>query len=487
MYAKLLQLEIKQFFRNPQFGTNLAMKILMGFLMVYFALMYLGLPFLLYYLAKDELQVDPLLLFCQFFFYYWVLDLVLRYFMQQMPTQNIKPLLPLNLSKKTLVNYTIVKTFTHFFNWGYLLFLIPFAILLLKDGTYSVVGIVAFSIGILFLFYFSNFLNILLNGRTPVLVVVTVITLVLGGLNYLGYLPITEYSEQVFYGMYERPYLAVVPIVLTIVAAYFAHKTIERNFYLDRGLEVKAVEARTEDISYLNRFGVTGTFIKNDLRLIRRSKAARSAAFMGVLFLFYGFLFFNSAYETDFMKLFAAIFVSGGFMFTYGQMVPSWDSSYYPLMMSLNVPYKQYLIGKWALLVSGTFVLLLLSTFYLFFGLDLWLTILAAGLYNLGVNCQITLLAGAFQKRPIDLNSSTKSMGGKNTFNVRTILLMIPQLVLPMAVYALTKHFFGIWAAVAALGLLGLIGLLLRDQFFNLIVKAYKKEKYSTLIAFKKS
>lgn len=487
MYIRLLRLEILNFLRNPQFATNLAMKILMAFGMLYFGLVYLSTPFILYFYATKEMQADPLVLFCQFFFFYWVLDLAVRYFMQQMPTQNMKPFLTLNLSKTFLVRYTIFKTFTHFFNWGYLLFLLPFAGLLIFEGEYSILGTLGFTIGILFMFYFSNFLNILLNGKTSILVATVAIVAILGALEYFHIFSVLAISQDVFYSLYIHPWLCLIPILLALGAAYWAYQTIKKTFYLDQALELKVAEGKTENIKFLNRFGVTGTFINNDVKLLKRSKAARSAALMGFVFLFYGLLFFNSAYETDFMKLSAAIFVTGGFMFMFGQRVPSWDSSYYPLMMTLNVPYKQYLKGKWALLVTGTFVSLLLSFFYLFFGFDLWLIIFGAGLYNLGVNCHVTLLAGAYNKKPLDLNSSSKSFGGGNNFNLKTLLLIIPQMILPMAVYALMNHFFNQYLAVAALGGLGFLGLLLRDKIFDLIVSVYKKEKYTTLVAFKKA
>ena len=486
MYLRLIRLELLNFFRNPQFGTNLAVKILMGFAMVYFALVYVGSPFLLYYYAVDELKADPLTLFCRFFFYYWVLDLVIRYFMQQMPTQNLKPFLTQNLSKTFLVRFTIFKTFTHFFNWGYLLFLLPFAGLLIFDGGYSVLGTIGFTIGILFMFYLSNFLNILLNGKVSVLIATVVVAVILGAFEYFQIFSFASLSEQIFYSLYSQPWLCLIPMLLASCAAYAAFQTIRKTFYLDQGLALKVVEGKTENIKFLNRFGVTGTFINNDVKLLKRSKSARSAVFMSVAFLFYGFLFFNGAYQQDFMKLFAAIFVSGGFMFMFGQRVPSWDSTYYPLMMTSNVPYKQYLKGKWALLVAGTFISLILSSFYLFFGFELWLIIFAAGLYNLGVNCHIVLLAGAYNKKPLDLNSSSKSFGGGNNFSVKTFLLILPQMLLPMAVYGLVNYFFNQYAAVASLGLLGLLGFLIRDVIFDLIVKVYKKEKYSTLEAFKK-
>src|SRR5690606_40026648 len=97
MYFRLLKLEIKNFFRNPQFGANLAMKILMGFAMAYFSLVFIGCAFGLFFFAREEMNVDPVLLLSKYFLYYWVIALMARYFIQQRPTQNIKPFLTHNI------------------------------------------------------------------------------------------------------------------------------------------------------------------------------------------------------------------------------------------------------------------------------------------------------------------------------------------------------------------------------------------------------
>lgn len=485
MYARLLRLEIKNFFRDPQFGVNVAMKVLMAFALVYFALLFLGLPFALYFYS-EKIGENPLQLFARYFFYYWILDLVIRYFLQQMPTQNLKPFLGQNITKKQLVKYTIIKTFFHFFNWGYLLFLIPFALLLAIDGGYEIFGIMFFTIGILAMLYFSNFLNILLNGKNSIVIVVGSIVIALGALDYYGLLNVSHYSEIVFYSFFTTRWAFLVPVFFVIVLAYYSFKLIYDNFYLDKGLALKKVEGKTQNIAFLNRYGVIGAFVNNDIKLLRRSKAAKSAVITSFLFLFYGLLLFNSAYETEFMQLFAGIFVTGGFIFVFGQRVPAWDSSYYNLMMTQMVPYKEYLKGKWAVLVMGVVISLFLSLFYLFLGIEIWLVILGGGLYNLGVNSYLTLLAGAYHKTPIDLDSSGKAFGSSNNFNMKVILMMIPQLILPMGVYALASSYFGQGVAVAILGLIGLIGFALRDKVFNLIVKVYKREKYATIESFKK-
>lgn len=486
MYLKLLRLELKNFIRNPQFGANLAMKILTAFGIAYFSLIFVALPFLLYFFAKNKLHTDPLMLFCKFFVYYWAFDLVIRYFIQQMPTQNIKPFLTTGLTKKILVKYTIIKTLFNFFNWGNLLFLIPFAGLLIFEGGYSVISVLMFLIGIQSIFYFNNFLNILLNGKDSVVFGVFGVVIALGALEYFKIIQLSELSQTVFYSFYSLPGVFLVSVVLALVTMYLCYRMIFENFYLDKGLELKKVEGKTENIEFLNRYGVMGTFINNDIRLLKRSKAAKSAVFASVLFLFYGLLTFTKGYDNAFMQLFTGIFVTGGFMFMFGQRVPSWDSSYYPLMMTQNVPYKEYLKGKWALVVIAVFISIILGLVYILVSWDFYLTVLGAGLYNLGVNSYITLLAGAFNKKPIDLNTNAKSFGGGNNFNMKTMLLLIPQLLVPMAVFAGVKYFLGIYPAVASLGILGIIGFLMRDKIFDSIVKIYKTQKYSTLESFKK-
>ena len=486
MYLKLLRLESKSFFRNPQLGANIAMKILMGFSIVYFSLVFIGGAFGLFYFAKEELHVDPLKLFCQFFLYYWAADLLIRYIFQQMPTQNIKPFLTQNITKNKLVSYTIVKTAAHFLNWIILLFLIPFCTLLLFHG-YSPIGVVSFFLGVFAVVLFNNFLNILLNGKTIVVVIVGLIVAGLGALEYFQIIKLSAYSEQIFYSFFTQIGVFVLPILLLAGAMYLAHKQISNNFYLDQGLELKKAEGKTENIEFLNKFGVIGTFLNNDIRLLKRSKAAKSAVFGSLAFLFYGLLLYNPVYQNDLMKFFAGLFVTGGFVFMFGQKVPAWDSSYYPLMVTQNVPYKKYLQAKWSLVVVAILFCMLLSTAYIYLSWEFFWIIFAGGLYNLGVNSYLVLLSGAYNKQPIDLNSRAKSMGSKNNFNIKLILMMLPQMLLPMAVFAGVKYFFGMTPAIFVIGMMGFIGFLLRDKIFDQIVKIYRTEKYSTLEAFKKA
>jgi len=485
MLQRFVRLEFKNFFRSSSLAANIVVKIFQLLGVLYILALFVFVAFGAFYFPKQKLHIDPLSFISKFLIYWLIADLFLRYFFQQMPTQNIKPFLTMNIKKSTLVNYMISKTFLSFFSWGGLFIYVPLLGILLYNG-YSVLGSFSWILAIIILSFTINLINILLNGKDLAVWIIGGLLVFAGGLDYYNVIALSSASEKFFMMFYGHWYVIVLPIAIFVILYIICSKFIYDNFYLDKGLEMKQEVGKTENIQFLNKYGVLGTFINNDIRMIKRSKAAKSIALGSFLFLFYGLLLFSSpAYKTAYMQLFMGLFVTGGFLFLFGQRVPSFDSSYYPLMMTLNVPYKEYLKAKWWMIVSAVAVSMVLAVGYAFVSWDLYFTFLAAGLYNVGVNSQVVLLSGAFNKNPIDLNARGKTLGKKNNFSFKNILLLLPQMVLPMAVFGVSKYFFGTTAAVASLGVLGLIGFFLREKFFDFIVKLYKKEKYSTIKAFK--
>jgi multisubunit Na+/H+ antiporter MnhC subunit len=267
---------------------------------------------------------------------------------------------------------------------------------------------------------------------------------------------------------------------------YFTYNYLKTNLYLDAGLSTKQEIAKTEDLTWLNQFGTLGTFLKNDIKLIKRNKRSRTTVVMSILFLFYGFIFFReNSHQPEVMRIFAGIFVSGGFLFTFGQFVPSWDSSYYQLMMTQNISYKGYLSSKWWLIVIATFISTILSSFYLIYGWQVYLTIVAGAIYNIGVNSHLVLLGGAFTKTPIDLQSTKGAFGDKKAFNTSAMLLSLPKLLLPILLYWAGSSILNFNLGLAFVAIAGVLGFAFRDIVFSKIEKIYKIEKYKTIDSYK--
>lgn len=486
MFKRFLKLEWKSFFRGSSVGLNLLMKIFRMIGIFYFIFCFAGMAFLAYFYVEKEMGENPLKMVSRFLIIAWVVDLIFKYIVQQLPTQNIKPFLTLNIPKKVVVNYTLIKTFLSPFSWMNSFFFITFCGIMLFNG-YGTLNTISWFVGVSLLFYLNNFLNFLFNDKEKIAIGVGVVIAVVSLLTYYDVIPTLSYSETFFYTIFEKPYFVLIPIALFAGLWKITFNYIRKGFYLDEGLEAKKVVGKTENIDFLNRYGAIGTFINNDIRMLKRNKVTKGILLGSFMFVFYGLLMFtNKYYQTPTALMFMGLFVTGGFQFTFGQRVPSFDSAYYPLMMTLNVPYKEYIKAKWWLLNIVTVFCIVLALFYAYFGWDVYFAFFAAGLYNIGVNSQFTLWSGAYNKTQVDLNLKEKRVGQKNSFSFKALILMIPKMILPMAVYGAMNYFFGIQAAVISIAVLGLLGFVLREKIFDIIIKKYKSEKYSTLEAFKK-
>jgi nitrate/nitrite transporter NarK len=95
------------------------------------------------------------------------------------------------------------------------------------------------------------------------------------------------------------------------------------------------------------------------------------------------------------------------------------------------------------------------------------------------------LLAGAFTRTPIDLTSNKNAFGDKKAFNFKTFLLIIPQIILPVALYFVGNYFFSDLVGFAFVAGAGVAGFALKGKVFNMIENIYQKQKYETIAAYK--
>ncbi|HEA29366.1 MAG TPA: hypothetical protein ENH91_05135 [Leeuwenhoekiella sp.] len=486
MFKHFITLQWKGFFRSASLKANLIFKIFTALGALYLIAMFTFAGIGLYYGLQDN-GYEPLQTLNRFMIYYLVGDLIFRYFFQKMPIINIKPLLLLPFDKKKIVNYALGKTAVSYFNLVHAFFFIPFTVVLLMNG-YDPMGVGCWLLGMIFLFYVNNFINIFLNDILSLVVVVATLFIILGGAHYYGYFNITDYTLEFFQSLYSTNWVFLLPLAALILMIVIAHRYFSARLYMDAGLAAKATTASTENLDWLNRFGRISIFLKNDIKLIKRNKRSKTTIIMSVVFLFYGLLFFTGgveSYDNPFMKIFAGIFISGGFLFSFGQFVPSWDSSYYPLMMTQNISYKEYLTSKWYLVVIATAISTILGAGYLYFGWEAYAAVVVGGIFNMGVNGHVVLLGGAFNKTPVDLTSNKKAFGDSSAFNIKSILISVPKLVLPIAFYAIGHFTLGPIFGYALVALAGLAGFAFRNWTFKKIEAIYKKEKYKTIAAYK--
>ena len=492
MVGKLLSLEWKSFTRSASFGKSLGLKIFMIFIGAYFAVMFLFMGIGLYPIIKKVFpEEDPLFKLNEYILAWLAFELIFRFFMQSLPVVQIKPLLLQNIKKVKVINFVLLKSLFSFYNILPILIYVPFAIVVAVKSNHTAVSMTGWACSVLFLSFSVNYFNFLIKKKfaedlksfLPAIILI----LVLASLEYFDVFPVSEKFGLFLNYVLEMPYLAILPLVLVIVFFVWVRATLKKKFYLDSGLKTKQKEVKSQDFEWLKRFGDIAPFLQLDMKLIWRNKRPKTTVYLSFFFLLYGLLFFtNSVYEgMPVMFVFAGIFISGIFMINFGQFVPSWDASYYQMIMSQNIPMRKYLASKAALISFSIIILTILSTPYVYFGWNILLIIFVCALYNLGVNVPLLMFTGSFNKKRIDLEKSP-FMNYQGT-GAAQWLVALPLLAVPIGLFYLFYKVFNFNIGLLAIGVLGVIGILLRNYLMDRITIRYKKNKYAMIHGYKQT
>lgn len=486
MIKRFLSLEWKQFSRASYFQKGIAIKIVLFFAALYFGgiAVFLGVG-IFFILKKAVPDVDPIETVNNFLIYWVLFDLVIRFFMQQLPVMNIKPLMAIPIKRKTIVHFLLGKTTLSFFNIITILLFVPFCVVLFVKG-YAVLNVICWFLSIIFITLSVNFLNFLINKNNTFFYIITSVLVVLVGLEFYGIYKTSVPIGMAFNALFNNPYLVIIPLGLLIGLYRLNFSYIINEFYLDGAISKKVEKVDTTDLTWMNRFGSIAIFLKNDVRLIWRNARPKQVLMMSFLFLFYGLIFYTQETYQNMPAFlaFASMFVTGGFLMTFGQLVPSWDSEYYKLLMSQNIPYRKYLESKWYLMVVAVAISFVLSTPYLYFGWKIFGMIAAGALFNIGLNSFITLFGGALNRVPIELNVKAKAFGNTNGFNPTQMLIALPKLVLPMLLFYVPYKLINFEVGLIVLALSGVLGIVFKNFFLSKIESIYQKGKYKTIAAF---
>ena len=488
MNKLLFSIERKGRKRGVSSATDIMVKVLKWFVIVYIGFLFFGLGMGLNPMVEEMFPGENIVaVVSRYIIFYFSAELSFRFFLQKLPHGNIRPLLIQNITRSKIVKYFLTSSFISPFNFLQLIFFVTFSVasIFFLKGNYEVI---AWSFSMYAICLGLHYVFILMESYNTVFYAVIVVIGALGVVQYYQLYDLGVYLEPIFYLPYKNPAALVLYFAFPLVTAFFAYR-----YYLDRlyieNIDVKETKgAETQDFNWLNRFGFYAIFLKNDVRLLLRNKRAKSTIMVGGLFLFYGLLLINMGETTSdsmFLSVVIGYIVSGGFMSMFGQFVPSWDSAHYNLLMSLNINYKEYLTAKWLLMSIVIILSTVLGAFYLYWSVQLYLMIIAMAIFNIGVNSLIVLYTGCFIRSPIDLSANKNIFGDKKAFNAKVLLLSIPQFLVPIVLYALGSIHSTMTGLILIAGA-GVIGMFFRGYAFKKIAKVYESDKYKLIDAFQK-
>ncbi|HSI71146.1 MAG TPA: DUF5687 family protein [Gillisia sp.] len=492
MYKRFILLEWKAFFRSASVGKSIGVKILMVFLALYFATLFLFAGIGLYPLIQKYFPGEDPIAVANSYILLWLLaELSLRFFLQTLPVIDIKPLLVLPVRKRKVVNFVLIKSVFSFFNFLPLLLILPFGLFNIYKNEHSTVEIFAWMLAVWGLSLAVNFANFIIKKKftenLKALLPAVLVVVILGALDYFGILGITGWFGMLLDYILIYPWAAIVPVLLFIGLFFWNQKNLESKFFLDAHLKERTKSANTREFIWTKRFGDIAPYLQQDLKMIWRNKRPKTAVYMSLLLLGYGMIIYPQEMYHDMpaFYVFVGIFITGIFMINFGQFIPAWDASHYPLIMAQNIPVNKYLDAKAGLITFSVVVLAILATPYLYFGWRIFLLNLVCAIYNIGINIPILLYAGSFNRKRIDLDKSPfmnyQGMGAAQW------LVGLPLLVLPVLFFWIFYKLISFEIGVAFLLGLGILGLIFRSRAIDFIAQVYKRKKYAMIEGFKQT
>ena len=483
---KLFSLQWKETFRAPQWEAKLSIRILIIAFTIYFlGSIVLGSSFVYPLLNETVLEKEPIEVFNHSLLFLFFVELILRFFLQQLPGTNIQSLILLPIKKAKIINHVLLRSVFSAFNLFPFIVYLPFAISTYKDD-YMASQVVAWWLALASTTLAMNFFNYLINKNNyyfVLLLSVIASTIVLKSYTSIN---LGSFVGVAFDAVVETPLVFFGFLLLLLTAYTLVFFYLKKGFYLDAGLGNKQTKVRGGTLTMLNFLGEDALFLKNDLRMIIRNARPRQISLLAFFFLFYGLLFFTQDLysNNDFMLIFASLIITGGFMMSFGNYVPAWDSSYYKLLMTQDIAYKKYILSKWNLMTFAIVVSLVLALPYLYFGTKIYGLIVVTALFNIGLGTWVTLFGGLLNKTPVKLNVKAKAFENTQAFSFTQLVLALPKLVLPALLYWFPATFISPLAGLISLGGFGILGILFKDKIADKATHLYHQQKHETIEAF---
>jgi hypothetical protein len=490
MTIALIQHQWKAFWRSKSSGRTITIRIVMAVLILYlFANLLLISFFLDKLLGSVFPDLDSVSAFATCLLYYFLLDILMRFQLQELPTLSVKPYLILAIKRHQIINYLSFISLSSGFNLAPFILTLPFLVkvVLVQEG-YSVFG--GLLIAIAGFTMLNHFFILWLKRKVNLnawwmLAFFGLIALLVILDFYLHLISFSSISLYVFQSIVAQPLVGVMPVLAGVGMYFINFNYLKENLYLDDLHSSSERNKSSTDIPYLNRLGKLGDLVANELKLIFRNKRPKSAIMMSFFFLFYGLLFYRNPVigQGYAPAIFCGMFMTGVFIINYGQFMFSWQSSHFDGLLSSKVGLEDFFRSKFILFTIFATINLILSIPYVYFGWKILLIHFIMYLWNLGVNTLLVLYFANRNYKRIDLSKSA-------SFNWEGIgasqwILSIPLMASPFIIFYPLQWLGYPEVGLLLLGSTGLSFIITRRFWISKLVLTFNKQKYAIAEGFR--
>ncbi len=480
--------------RHPMFSRGKFMKVFVYLMAAFWAgyLIFFGVIF------GTALQEDSIEAYDRInggMIFFLIVDFFLRFMAQETPAQEIKPYKMLPISQKSLISIFLVRMGLQPFNLMWFFFLVPFGILCIPQ-LWGITGLLGFLLGWWLMFVINAYWYLLwrtLINRKMLFVLIPIAIYAI--LVYFGYLHDFD-NQWLFYatlylgrGFIEWKWWSfIIPIAIAVIMFFVNQWGQLASIYREISKETTAMKVKTQKMTFLDRYGVIGEYLKLEIKSIRRNKVVRSQFYIGVFYtlLLCLLLAFTDIYDNAFMKVFILIYCFACLGTITLTNIMCAEGNYMDLLMSRKESAMALLKAKYLFNCIMLLLPMLISLIPVVQGKFSLLDIIGCMFFASGVIFPFLFQLAVYNNITIDLNN--KVTGKNNMRGSKTqVIMSFAALFLPMFImYGLVVAFGDnkVGAPLVML-IIGLIGTALYPVWIKNIYKRFLAHRYENMEGFR--
>ena len=489
LVATLIQHRWKAFFRSPTWQREFGIYILLGFLMLYFTVLFLFVGiYIEQFLGEVFPETNLIATFHRVLFYYLVADLIARFVMQGNPVLHAGPYLHLPIKKTSLIHVILAQVPFTWFNFFPCLIAVPFAVQLLIPA-YGAVAAVAWFFALLTILVGNAYLIFLVRKKMSVrpywigLLLGLLIMMVIA--DYYNLLPVSHLFAAAFDYLLAAPYQLLIPLAWCVGLYYFAYQSLQGLYEEDTSSSGSRTVSATGSFSFLQRYGVEGALMTNELKLILRHKRTRAVLITSLVIFPVAISIYSDELEQILspLKIFIGVYMTGAIILNYGQFLIAWEGQHIDALLANRISLLSYLNSKYKLLIIFGIIGFLLTLPFIYYGWKILVLNFVCLLFNIGVTTWITIYFAFYNRKALELNESIwlnhQGISGAQ------ILLSLIIAAFPCAIYAIPYYLGYPWLGVTVLAVVGSLGWMMRRFWLQRMTLRFQKVKYAMAEGFR--
>lgn len=474
------------FIRSPNLNKKIFEAAIIGFFGLYAAVSLIGIgigaPNLI---AKFAPATDPVKVVAGFICAFALVDILVRYVMQKFPAMSLKPYLLLPVGRSKIVNFMLFRALLSPFNLVIPLFLIPFLfteVIPNHDGTIAAGLIILSLCAILISNYLAYALTAFAGANKKLAYVALAAILVVIYLEVNGFIHLLPHLIKVGGVLITKPLLWIIPVIIAISIIIWLKHAFLKEISYDLNSNSESSTTYLSVNGLFSRFGKPGIIMDMELRLIMRSRRARSFALISLAYCLMPFLLSGKTPPTIMLAVFAFLIV-GGFAMNYGQLMLSWNSAHFDLLLSRGYHIKDIFTAKFYLLAISCGLIFLITLPFVFVFSLFPVVALSMTLWNASFSIFAYMLLASANSERIDPNET--AFMNHSGMGISHYLIVLPLMAVPFLFYGLGWQIGGTSGALLVVGGMGVVGLALHKRLIDICISLFKKNRYKISKAFR--